>query len=70
MRRRRDGQYVQKDRQNGPNPKFVPSLERAKMVVRIDLGGDLDDYEFLTREQVAGRPRPVSGPIDHAHGSA
>ena len=54
IRRRSDGKYIQDSiGRLGENPKYVKSLDRAKMVVRIDLGHDLSEYEFISREQSA-----------------
>jgi hypothetical protein len=33
-------------------PKFLPSVERAKLSVRIDMGLSLDDVEFVTRAEI------------------
>lgn len=57
IRRKRDGLYLvgysMVARNWSDKPKFVPSLSRAKTVVRVDLGDDLADYEFPTRDQAS-----------------
>lgn len=59
VRRRADGQWL-----GGHKPvvfsdvvKFLPSLGKAQMIVRVDLGEDLDAFEFVTRAEMAARRR-------------
>lgn len=66
IQRLRDGRFykggrAQADKSWSDTPKFVrvkPS--RAEVIIRVDLGMDLDEVRILTREQIAGmRPEDL-----------
>lgn len=57
VRRRRDGLYLRGPGQWGEVARFLPSRARAEMVIRIDLGDDLADYEIISRDVVKGLRR-------------
>lgn len=55
VRRRADGRYLVGSTRGiaiwSEAPKFLPSETRARLVVRVDLGQDLRDFEFVSRDQ-------------------
>lgn len=51
IRRKRDGLYLQGNRQWARKAQFLPRA-KARLIVRIDIGKPLEDYEFLTKDEV------------------
>jgi hypothetical protein len=52
VRRVQDGKYLftrSGVMMESVTPKFLPTVDRAKMSVRIDMGLSLSDVEFVTR---------------------
>lgn len=51
IRRRADGMFKDGNGQNdwGVTPRFVASRAKAITIIRVDLGGDLADFEIVTR---------------------
>jgi len=53
IRRKRDGKYLIES--NGiyvgwaDKPRFVKSEAKAKMLIRVDLGGDFDEFEIVQK---------------------
>ena len=41
-----------------PTPKYLPTMDRAMMAVRIDMGLNLSDVEFMTRRSISERAHP------------
>lgn len=55
VRRRRDGKFLYTRGSQtlvSETPKFLSTLDRARMSVRVDMGLDLEDVEFLTRRDI------------------
>lgn len=54
IRRKKDGLfYIGKTRGFASAPKFLPSEAKAHVVIRVDLGADLAEYDVLTRKALA-----------------
>jgi branched-subunit amino acid aminotransferase/4-amino-4-deoxychorismate lyase len=56
VRRKSDGRFLWTrsgfTMEPSVTPKFLPSVERAKLSVRIDMGLPLNDVEFVTRAEL------------------
>lgn len=52
IRRVCDGKYAHNAYIHADRPRFIASEAKARMVIRIDIGADLDEYELVSREQV------------------
>ncbi len=57
VRRRADGRWLNSHRPItfGDVVKYLPTLAKAQMIVRIDMGEDLDAFEFITRADMQRR---------------
>ncbi len=54
VQRKRDGLFLQANKQYHRNPAFLP-LNKARLFVRIDLGRDLEEFDFLDRDTLLHR---------------
>lgn len=52
IRRKADGLYLHNAYIHAQTPRYAQSEGKARMVIRIDRGADLDEYELVPREQV------------------
>lgn len=52
IRRKSDGLYLHNAYIHAETPRYAKSEAKARMVIRIDRGADLDEYELVPREQV------------------
>ena len=58
VRRKRDGKYLIDSAGTyggwADKPRFIKSEAKARMMIRVDLGRDLSEFEIVPRDQVLG----------------
>lgn len=67
VRRKADGLYLDNTKGSGggrftKDPRFIKSEAKAKMLIRVDLGRDLKEFDILPRDEVLRLQARISRP--------